>query len=114
MSALTSPPFLRSAIHLSTHAFMRRLDTSLPTLTVGTTLSIRSAMTNMASSRKLLCSLYGTPKHMASRVLPRWGVMSDTRNRDAHVCECRIDDVGIVDGGVLALAVIAGPLLVPA
>lgn len=70
------PFFLRSANHRSIQAFIFALPAALPTLTVGITFSILKAHTNIVSSRKLLCSLYGTPKHDASRVLPRWGTSS--------------------------------------
>ncbi|PNY26579.1 hypothetical protein TCAP_03490 [Tolypocladium capitatum] len=66
----TKPPCLLSAVHLSIQPLILFLDCSLPTLTVGITRSILKHIMNMASSRKLLCSEYGTPKHMASLVLP--------------------------------------------
>lgn len=68
-----TPCFLLSANHLSIHTFIFALLAALPTLTVGTTLSILNAQQNIVNSLKLLCSEYGTPKHAASRVLPRCG-----------------------------------------
>ncbi|KZL81313.1 hypothetical protein CI238_00444, partial [Colletotrichum incanum] len=104
-----SPPFLLSANHLSIQPFILFLDTSLPTLTVGTTFSMCSDMTNIASSRKLLCSLYGTPKHMASLVLPRCATKSFAPNRDRHALPWRICVVGIVPGCVLAVTALLAP-----
>lgn len=66
-----SPLFLFSASHRSIHAFIRSRLFRLPTFTVGITRPIRSAQQNMVSSRNELCSLYGTPKHALSLVLPR-------------------------------------------
>jgi hypothetical protein len=70
------PFFFRSLIQRSIHTFILALLAALPTLTVGMIFSIRSAQQNIVSSLKLLCSEYGTPKHDASRVLPRWGTSS--------------------------------------
>src|SRR5271156_2937205 len=70
--SVITPFFFRSLIHRSIHAFILALLAPLPTLTVGIIFSIRSAQQNIVSSLKLLCSEYGTPKHDASCVLPRW------------------------------------------
>jgi hypothetical protein len=70
------PFFLLSASHRSIHVFILALVAALPTLTVGTIFSILKEQTNNVSSRKLECSLYGTPKQDASRVLPRCGTRS--------------------------------------
>lgn len=65
-------PFFRlSTAQRSHHAFIRSRLFALPTLTVGMTFSMRRAQQNMVSSRKLECSLYGTPKQLARLPDPR-------------------------------------------
>lgn len=56
-----SPLFLFSASHRSNHAFIRSRLFWLPTFTVGIIRPMRKAQQNIVSSRKELCSLYGTP-----------------------------------------------------
>src|SRR5690348_6007207 len=74
--SLNKPFFFFSSAHFPHQPFMRSRLFADPTLTVGMILSILSAQQNMVSSRKLLCSEYGTPKQLARLVLPRCGVKS--------------------------------------
>ena len=55
---------------------MRSLPFPLPTLTVGMIFSTLNAVQNIVNSLKLECSEYGTPKHLALFVDPRWGERS--------------------------------------
>lgn len=71
-----NPFFFFSASHRSIQTFIWSRLFWLPTFTVGMTRPIRKAQQNMVNSRNELCSLYGTPKHALSRVLPRCGVRS--------------------------------------
>lgn len=96
------PPRLRSDDHRSSHAFILFLDCSLPMFTVGMTFSILKLMINMVSSRKLLCSEYGTPKHMASLVLPRCATKSLYANLVLQTFPCNNCWVDMVDGDVFA------------
>ena len=58
---LNKPFFFLSVAQRSHHAFIFSLLFALPTFTVGMIRSILSPQQNIVSSRKLLCSLYGTP-----------------------------------------------------
>lgn len=73
---LMTPFFLLSASHLSIQLFIFARPGALPTLTVGMIFSMFSAQQNIVNSRKLLCSEYGTPKQLASFVLPLCGTSS--------------------------------------
>jgi hypothetical protein len=83
-------PELLSAVHRSIQLFIFALVAADPTLTVGTTFSIRSAQTNIVSSLNELCSEYGTPKQDASRVEPRCGTSSAIEYKDFQFWLCRM------------------------
>ena len=69
---------------------MRARPVALPTFTVGTILAMRRPHANSVSSRKLLCSEYGTAKHAASRELPRWGARSAAEKDERQCGDVRI------------------------